>query len=219
MMMGPPPSVQFAMNVTVPAGGELHDCVFVKMPAGGDQFVISAQHMYTPGSHHLLLFRTDLTAIPAGGDQVQDCYEGGGGTIMSHVRGVVYGSQVPQATFTMPPGVAFKMKSEEVLLLQVHYLNAQTKPVDAHVTVGLDTITDGSQVQSLAGVLFYYDPFIDVPANSMAKAGARCTLPKDITLQTVFPHYHARGYGSRRRRCRSTRPPTGSTRRSGTAGR
>lgn len=197
--MGPggnPPSVSFNMKVTVPAGGELHDCQFVKMPAG-EQYVIAAEHKYTPGSHHLLLFRTDLAAIPAGGDQIQDCYEGAGGTIMSHVRGVVYGSQVPQGSQTLPAGVGFKMKSEEVLLLQVHYLNASPKPADASVTVGLTTTTEAAKIHDLAGVLFYYDPFIDVPAQSMAMAGARCTLPKDITLQTIFPHYHSRGYGYR----------------------
>jgi hypothetical protein len=191
---GPQPNVNFEMKVTVPAGGEIHDCKFVTMPAG-ESYITAAQHMYTKGSHHLLLFRTDLASIPAGQEGIQDCYEGGSGTIMSHVRGVVYGSQVPTAQFALPTGVAMKMKSQEVLLFQVHYLNASPQPLDATVDVGLFTTTDVTRAQTLAGVLFYYDPFIDVPPASKSSAGARCTLPQDITLLSVFPHYHARGYG------------------------
>ncbi|HEY7958299.1 MAG TPA: hypothetical protein VII38_23530 [Polyangia bacterium] len=190
---GVPGDVHFAMSVDVPAGGEIYRCQYVTMPAS-DRYVLAAAHHFTAGSHHLLLYRTDLTTIPVGGDQIQDCYTGLGGTIMSHVRGVVYGSQVPDASFTMPSGVAFHMKASEVLLLQAHYLNATTHDLTASIDVGLTT-SDGTGIIHPAGNLFYYDPFIDVPPSSTAKANARCVLSKDITLVNVFPHYHARGTG------------------------
>lgn len=189
-----PGDVHFVMSVDVPAGGEIYRCRYVTMPAS-ERYVVAAAHHFTTGSHHLLLYRTDLTALPDGGDQVQDCYTGLGGTIMSHVRGVVYGSQVPDSSFTMPAGVAFHMQASEVLLLQAHYLNATTHDVMASIDVGLTTTTDASGIQYPAGNLFYYDPFIDVPPSSTAKANARCVLSKDITLVNVFPHYHARGTG------------------------
>jgi hypothetical protein len=184
----------FTMQLEIAAGTETTLCQFVKMPAG-KAYVTSAHHEYTPGSHHMLLYRTDLTKIDAGMDQVQDCYEGGGGTIMSHVRGVIYGSQEPKGATMLPEGVGYQVASEEVLLLQVHYLNATAAPLRSTVTVSLHTTP--TPVAHLAGVLFFYDPFIDVPAGAMATANARCTLPKDITLLGVFPHYHARGVGYR----------------------
>ncbi len=184
----------FSMKMTIAAGQETTQCKFVKMPPGKG-YVISAQHEYTPGSHHMLLYRTDLTKIDSGMDQIQDCYEGGGGTIMSHVRGVLYGSQEPKASMTLPDGVGYEVQSEEVLLLQVHYLNASAAPLESSVTVSLHAVPD--KVQNLAGVLFYYNPFIDVPAGAMATAAARCTLSKDITLMGAFPHFHARGIGYR----------------------
>jgi hypothetical protein len=187
-------NVHFTMNVSLAPGSEIFRCQFVNMPVG-EAFVVAAAHHYTPGSHHLLLYRTDLATIPQGGDQVQDCYEGLGGSIMSHVRGTLYGSQVPDASFTMPAGVAYHVNSQEVLLLQAHYLNASGNQVQASIDVGLTTITDASKVTYRAGNLFYYDPFIDVPPNGTAKAGARCTLTNDLTLVNVFPHFHARGIG------------------------
>jgi hypothetical protein len=179
------------MQMTIAAGMETTQCQFVKMPPG-HAYLIAADHEYTAGSHHMLLYRTDLTKID--NPNLQDCYEG---SIMSHVRGVLYGSQEPKGSMTLPEGVGYDVQPEEVLLLQVHYLNASTSPLQSKVTVTLHTITDAKKIQNLAGVLFYYNPFIDVPAGAMATAAARCTLTKDITLMGVFPHYHARGIGYR----------------------
>ncbi len=187
-------TVQFVMKMTVPSGGELLQCQFVKVHSG-ESYMVAADHHYTPGSHHMLLYRTDVTTLQPGMDQLQDCYEGSGGTIMSHVRGVLLRSQEPDGSMTLPDGVGYKLASEEVLLLQVHYLNASAGALQSTVTVNLHTISDASKIQNLAGVLFYYDPFIDVPAGQMATASARCTLTQDITLLGVFPHYHARGIG------------------------
>jgi hypothetical protein len=186
--------VHFGMTVELPPGTETSRCQLVTMPIG-ESYVIRGAHHYTAGSHHLLLMRTDFSSIPPGGDQVQDCNEGFGGTLVSHVRGVLYGAEVPQGTLSLPDGVAYKMSSQEVLLLQVHYLNASPNSVRAAIDVGLTTVTDASKVKFPAGNLAYYDPFIDVPPNAMAKAGARCTLTRDITLSNIYPHYHARGTG------------------------
>jgi hypothetical protein len=184
----------FTMQLTVDPGTETTLCQFVRMPAG-KAYATAAHHEYTPGSHHMLLYRTDLTSIDPALAGLQDCYEGGNGTIMSHVRGVLYGSQLPMGMTMLPPGVAYEIQSEEVLLFQTHYLNATMSPLASTVKVTLHTVPD--KQPNLAGVLFYYDPFIDVPPMASATANARCTLPADITLLGVFPHYHARGVGYR----------------------
>jgi hypothetical protein len=145
----------------------------------------------------MLLYRTDLSTLAPGDEKAQDCYEGDGGSIMSHVRGVLYGSQEPTGMMTLPEGVGFQVASQEILLLQVHYLNASMNELNSKVTVNLHTTSDGSRIHNQAGILFFYDPFIDVPMAQKATANARCTLPEDITLLGVFPHYHARGVAYR----------------------
>jgi hypothetical protein len=182
----------FTMQLTVGVNSEQTLCQFVTMPAL-EAYLTSAHHEYTPGSHHMLLYRTDLSALDPSLAGVLDCYEGGGGTIMRHVRGVLYGSQEPMGSMTLPDGVAFHVAAGEVLLMQVHYLNATMQALNSTVKVTLHTVAN--RAPNLAGTLFYYDPFIDVPPGSMATANARCTLPQDITLLGVYPHYHARGIG------------------------
>jgi hypothetical protein len=98
---------------------------------------------------------------------------------------------------TMPAGIGLPTTPSQVLLFQVHYLNASAGSLDAqvNVTLGLDTKND---IVTNAGIFFFYDPFIVVPAGSTAKASMRCLLPDDATLIYASSHYHARGdnYGA-----------------------
>jgi hypothetical protein len=184
------------MKATAPASSEVFKCQYVSMPATAG-WVVGGKNEFTSGSHHLLLYKTDLTAIPAGEDGVGDCYEGddGGPTpdFMNHIRGVVYPSATPVQTLTFPAAVGLPYVANEVYLFQVHYLNATATDIAAEVDVHLDTASSG--ITTNAGVLFFYDPFIDVPGNATAKAGMRCPIPNDITVFTSGSHQHARGVG------------------------
>lgn len=188
----------FHMEETVAGGQEVFKCQFVTLP-NVQAFMIKGQHTYTPGSHHLLFYTTDLTSIPSGQSAVQDCYEGGGATnnVMSHVRGVLYAGQVPTGSETLPQGVGLSTSPSQVLLFQVHYLNAGAASLDAKVDVDL-TLDTGNDIVYKAGILFFYDPFIDVPAGATAKASMRCPIPGDVTLLYAQSHYHSRGtsYGA-----------------------
>ena len=189
-------TVSLSMQETVPANGEIFDCQYVQLPAA-KEWLVAAKHDYTPGSHHLLLYTTDLTSIPEGGGQIQDCYEGGdaGNNIMSQARGVLYGGQTPTGGETYPQGVGLPANANEVLIFQVHYLNATAAALDAQVNVELTFDTNANDIQQQAGILFFYDPFIDVPAGATAKASMRCPITGDVTLLYASSHYHSRGVG------------------------
>lgn len=92
----------------------------------------------------------------------------------------------------MPPGVGLHFAAGEVLLFQSHYLDAGSADLDARVDVSL-TLGDAGAITQQAGVLFFYDPFIDVPAGATSSANMRCLIPSDITLLTATSHFHARG--------------------------
>ena len=181
----------FSLTSTVAASSEAFKCTYVQMPAA-DGFIVGGEHQYTPGSHHLLLYRTDLTAIPAGAasPSVGDCYANDQ-DYMSHIRGVVYPAATPTGSMKMPSGVGLPYKANEIFLFQVHYLNPKAETLNTEVHVHLDTQT--TPVQQNAGVLFFYDPFIYVPQGAQGKAGQRCPIPKDITMFSEGSHYHARG--------------------------
>jgi hypothetical protein len=183
--------VVFTMTLTVPASTELHQCQLVQLPTGADVNVTGFAHQYTPGSHHFLLYRTDLTAIPSNLTGQYDCTLGSE-PIMQHAVGIVYGAQTPTGDYPFPAGVAATLPAGGVLIMNTHYLNATAKPIATTVQVGLDTTT-ADKVQTQGGFFVFYDPFIDVPAHATASSGGWCHVPVDVTVLTAFTHYHYRG--------------------------
>jgi hypothetical protein len=181
------------MDFTVAGGAEDFECTYLTMPSTAG-FIVGGQHEYTIGSHHLLIYHTTLTSIPAGqgSPTLGSCYAPGA-TYMSNIDGVVYAASIPTGQLDMPSGVGLPYSASEVLLFQVHYLNATSHAIDAHVSVHLTTQT--TPVAQQAGYLFFYDPFIYVPQGGGATASMRCPIPQSITLFTESSHYHARGVG------------------------
>jgi hypothetical protein len=182
-----------SMELAVKPGDELHTCQFVTLPTDTDVEVVSIAHRYTTGSHHFLVYSTDLDAIPPDLTGQYDCVTGNE-PVMQHARGILYGAQSPEGSFPLPDGVGFPMKAHQVLMLQAHYINASAQDLVAKVTAGFDTAPAVS-VSQKAGFLIFYDPFIYLPPHSPATSGIRCAVPSDINLINGFTHYHQRGRG------------------------
>jgi hypothetical protein len=181
----------FTMQDDVAASSEAFRCQYVTMPPG-DGFVVGGKNEFTPGSHHVVVYSTDLTSIPGEHAGIEDCYEGAG-SMMTHIRGVVYAATDAKAGIDMPSGVGIPYKGGAVLLFQNHFLNAGGQAMHTQSQVYLETAKAG--VTQNADVLFYYDPYVDVPVGTRAKASMRCPVPKDVTLVAFGSHYHSRGVG------------------------
>ena len=180
-------------GATVAGSSEAFACTYVTMPSSPG-FIVGGAHEFTLGSHHLLLYRTDLDAVPAGlaSPTAGDCYAEAS-DYMSHRGGVVYPGQIPEGSFSMPAGVGLPYTANEVLLFEVHYLNAGAAPLHPESYVRLTTQT--APVKENAGILFFRAPFIYVPQGGMATASNRCPVRSNITMFTEGSHYHARGVG------------------------
>ncbi len=185
--------VVLSMSLTVPPGKELHQCQFVQLPKGADLDVVRIAHQYTPGSHHFILYDTDLTSIPSDFTGQYDCTLGDE-PVMTHTRGILYAGQSPKGENAFPAGVGLTMRGGGVVMFQTHYINPSRNDLAAKVDLGLDLAAPGTITQK-AGFLIFYTPFIDLPAHGKATAGIRCNVPKDITLLNGITHYHQRGTG------------------------
>jgi hypothetical protein len=202
----PPPAaeegVQLSMVSTVEPGQEIERCKFYQVPPGGLN-VNRTTVRYVAGSHHVLLHRTEYTAIPtttrngapapvADANGVFDCAEGA--TADWEVSGIVGGAQSAHAAAAapFPPGVANKLAPGTVLLINTHYLNATSKPLTAEARINLYTIPD-SAVTIEGGQLFFYNPFIRLHAQSTGSARMSCPITQDITVMSGQSHMHKRG--------------------------
>ncbi len=186
-------TLSVSMELTVAAATELHQCRLVQLPTDTDVDVVGIAHEYSRGSHHFVVFQTDLDSIPSDLAGQYDCVRGDE-PIMQHTRGILYGAQSPSGSVAFPEGVGLHLGAGQVFLMQVHYLNTSSEPIDAKATLSFVAAPAGS-VRTHAGFMTFYDPFIYLPPESAATSGIRCAVPEDITLLTASTHYHQRGAG------------------------
>lgn len=194
--------VQYRMVTTIEQGQEVERCqLFVAPPEGLN--INREVVRYSGGSHHVLLYATPYTEIPTetregvalDATQVHDCSEGP--QAYWEVTGVVAGSQSPDGDSMLgelPEGVALKVAPGTVVLMNTHYLNASSAPLETDARINLYTIAD-DEVKVEAGMLFHYNPFISVPARGESSARMRCTTEKDISVVRIQSHMHRRGVG------------------------
>ena len=184
------PDITFDMASTVPPGGETLKCIYAQMPSDrGVIAVPSAESQFTPGSHHLLAYRSDLTAIPSGQTGVWDCADG---AWMVHERGSYYEAQQPVSRRDLPPGVAHRFQPGEVVIVQTHYLNANTDPLDAHAELTLHTV-DVATVPSEAGSIIFTDVNIQVAPGAKSRSIMSCPVTTDIHPALLWSHMHKQG--------------------------
>jgi NAD-dependent dihydropyrimidine dehydrogenase PreA subunit len=188
---GPENTLTMSIQLAVPPATELHRCQFVELPSDKDVEAVAMSHVYTAGSHHFLLFQTDLDAIPPDLAGQYDCVNGDE-PIMLHTHGVLYGGQSPTGAVSLPPGVGLGLKAHQVLMMQAHYINTTSDVIDSTVSM---TFTTGpaDAIETQAGFLVFYDPFIDLPPQSPASSSIRCNVPEDVTIVMASTHYHQRG--------------------------
>jgi hypothetical protein len=151
--------------------------------------VNAIESRYTPGSHHLLAYRSELTAIPDGMTGLLDCYSS---RAAAQERGAYYEAQQPDEHRELPQGIAHKFQPGEVLVLEAHYINLTENDVDAHVEM-VTHLIDVDAVEQEAGSIFFSNTDIDIPAHGTARTEMSCTLTQDISLALLWSHMHSRG--------------------------
>jgi hypothetical protein len=203
-LLAPPPAgqgIQYKMITELDPASEGEHCMFVRAPAEG-MFINHDEIRYSKGSHHVLLYETSYDAVPTAKQDgtpvdtsgVFDCSDGA--TNGWSVTKLVAGSQNADGTsmLAFPPNVAMKVRPNAVLLMNAHYINASAEMISPEVRVNLYTVPE-AEVETEGDILFLYNPFIHVGPMSEGRARMRCPIHKDITIQNVQSHMHARGAG------------------------
>jgi len=193
---------QFTMKTRIAAGDERESCMFVRTH---DAMIVNRDEIrFTHGSHHVLLYMTshkdvpteDLIGTKFGADGIFDCTEG----VQPQwgVAGLVGASQNAQgqSAISFPAGVGLRVPANSVLLMNAHYINATDQELEPSIAVNLHSIPE-SELKHEGGLLFWYNPFLKVPAAGESAMTASCPLPSTIHLTNVQSHMHRRGVGYR----------------------
>jgi hypothetical protein len=201
--LDPPPSGQgFQLTsgtFEVPKTTETQRCYFVSVPGSADQevWVTRYQLAQNQGTHHVNIFRVNTVHNLSGkpGDVVVDgeCWKSSNWSDWP----LVVNSQDDQQSvdWSLPSGVGARFHGGELLMLQVHYVNATTQqtPRQGKVLVNFWTAKDAPPNE--LGTLFATNQNIKVcPGETNRSFESRCTFASQgATVVAANGHFHSRG--------------------------
>ena len=193
---------QFRMTSELPPQSESERCQFVTTQE--DLILNHDEIRFSAGSHHVLMFTTSYDEVPSEnerGDAVDttkgfDCSDGVQG--FWSVTGLIAVSQSPngQSAISFPEGVGVRIPAGSVLLINTHYINVAESKLKAEVYINLHTIPEDELTEE-GGLLFWYNPFLKVPAGGESTMNASCPITADIHVTNLQSHMHRRGVGYR----------------------
>jgi len=190
--------VQFHIpKFAVPVGTDRVDCYYFKNPSKIDLYINRFEVVLTKGSHHTLLFEGNVD-MP---DSIKECGNFNGASPINQdgfnaVFGINGGSRGDD--WTLPDGVAYKLRAGRQMAMQVHYVNAaqtQTEGNAGEVYFNLHAYKDPSQVKYLMGMINVSNNTINIPPRATKTFDSTCPNPlsADLHIIGITSHYHSRG--------------------------
>jgi hypothetical protein len=175
---------------TIPAGREDTECVQVRLGNSGVIKVHEIHNVLGTASHHFILYRTtddEEYTTPRPCNPFTDTLDPTRGAPLMITQRAV-------ETLTLPDDVAFTLEPNQMVRLEMHYLNAGEEPAELVVTSELRTSASASIE---ADFLFIGNPDISLPPNAMSQVGPTfIAMPPELQGVSVFAvtgHTHKLG--------------------------
>jgi hypothetical protein len=181
---------------TLPAHQEVTDCVYFPTPNDKDVYFNEYHSRMRPGSHHLLLY-IQSAALPETGKggpgqcslagQLQTTNLFGAQTATLDVKGL--GNDAAENA-----GMAVLIPAKQQGIMQVHFINAGTKPILREAWANV-LYVDKSQVTQLSAPIFFIaGAGMNVAKGQTTVIHGAATVPDtagpDFRLIAATPHYH-----------------------------
>jgi hypothetical protein len=176
---------------TVEAFAEVERCYW--MDAGNAEGFVTAMELHArPGLHHAVVYNSEQP-----GSGVEDCF-GLPEAAMEDWHDVpqplfASSTQVNEQVVDFPEGVGVQLAENAGVLVNVHYLNATSEPLQAEVYVNL-VIEDAVQTPAhLYAMGNLFD--IRIPAEDSFSLTTSCPIDVPFTPLSMTPHMHQLGVG------------------------
>ena len=174
----------------VPVGAEVQRCHEMTLPSDTDVDIDQIAWRFSKGSHHLHVY---VSADGSTGAKVQsyDCFQ----AVDFEKWHLLVATQNEGLEWTLPEGVAFKIKARQSIMIQTHYLNTDALKAEGSTAEGsvLLRVAEPEAVEKRAAAIFAQNRNIHVPARSSARVEGECALPGDGNIIAMTGHYHLHG--------------------------
>jgi hypothetical protein len=205
--LDPPVSGEgFQLNVPtfeVAAGDEVQSCYFFAVPgaAGSDVWIDHFKLAANVGTHHLNVFRVK-TVVDLGGrpgevvvskNGTGPCFKSSNWADWPIVANTQDGGQT--IDWTLPAGVGQKFTGGELLMLQIHFVNATTQMTPNGGRGAVNFYTMKSPAAMEMGTIFATNQNIRVcPGDTNRSYETHCKTPlSGATIFAANGHFHSRG--------------------------
>jgi hypothetical protein len=191
-----PPPQTFTVSfptLTVPAGTERTQCIIKRLGNPGQIHVGQIHNVLGPSSHHMIVYRvTDTVEQPT----PTDC------TPFTEALDPTKGSplmitQKKDDLLALPPGVAYTLDANQMLRIELHYINATSSDVQLTASTAMKTT---SEFQYEANFIFTGTIDITLPPNTTTTVGPEYFPMSaadlgDINVFAITGHEHQYGTG------------------------
>jgi hypothetical protein len=156
----------------VQPGEENTQCIQVRLGNAEAIKVHQMHNILSPGSHHLIAYKDDMTTE----EQTTpfDCNPFTGTLNPTGRVAPIMITQRADDPLFLPDGVGYTMNPDQMVRVEMHYINATDQPLEVTATVELFAAPEGS-ITDEANILFIGSPDINIPA------GATQTLEQYFT--------------------------------------
>ena len=207
VLLDPPPASEgFQLNVPkfdVAAGDEVQNCYFFAIPgaAGSDVWVNHFKLAANAGTHHVNIFRVKTIVNLSGkpGDVVESKNGMGQCFVSSNWADwpLVVNTQQGGSTvdWNLPDGVGQKFTAGELIMVQIHFVNATTQATPAGGRGAANFYTMPSPAPIEMGTIFATNQNIRVcPGDTDKTFETHCKTPlTGATIIAANGHFHSRG--------------------------
>jgi hypothetical protein len=185
--------------ITVPGGGvadsEDTKCIWVRLNNASAIKVHQLHNVLSAGSHHMIIYKDDMdtteqtTPVP--------CQPFTGALNTTGMIAPIMITQKADDALTLPEGVAYTLDANQMIKIEMHYINATDGDIDVHAAVEFYS-ADPATIQNEADILFIGSPDIDIPAGESQTLEQFFTVPSYLDLSTsnifaITGHTHQLG--------------------------
>lgn len=182
--------------LTVPPGRESTQCVIKRLPNPSALHVSQIRSTLGPGTHHVILYtssETEERPTPF------DCKPFS--NLLNAQKGVpLLIAQSADEALQLPPGVGIPLAPQQMVRIEMHYINASTAPIQISATATFTEMPPG-ELRDEAGFAFFSNSAIDLPPASTRSLGPLfLPVPTELVGVKFFGftgHQHKLGTGVR----------------------
>ena len=180
--------------ITISPGEEDTECVVVRLGNAAAMHVGTIHDKLGDGSHHMIVYRvndTEEQKEPFACKPFTDTLNPAKGQPL-----IV--SQKKDDVLTLPPGVAFTLDANQMIRLELHYINPGSAPLTLEASTSFLPMAD-ADFQNEAGFLFIGDADITLPPHAETTLGpVFFKAPadySDVKFFAITGHEHSTGTG------------------------